>query len=124
MVAAARLDTWLAQYKDAWEQKDARLAASLFSDAATYHETPFDAPLAGPGAIHDYWKRVTEDQRDIRFSARPLAVEGDSAVAEWSATFRSAASGTTIDLEGVFVLDFDGAGLCSRLREWWHVRQR
>jgi hypothetical protein len=124
MVADARLDGWLAQYKDAWEQRDARLAASLFSAGATYHETPFDAPLAGPDAIHDYWQRVTEDQRDIRFSARPLAMAGETAVAEWSATFRSASSGASIDLEGVFVLDFDAAGLCSRLREWWHVRQR
>lgn len=124
MIDAVRLEAWLAHYKTAWEQRDAKLAASLFSATATYQETPFDAPLAGPAGIHDYWARVTADQRDIHFSARPLAVAGDSAVAEWSATFRSAASGARIDLEGVFVLEFDAGGLCSRLREWWHVRQR
>jgi hypothetical protein len=124
MTSVAQLEAWLARYGAAWEQRDAKLAASLFSASATYRETPFDAPLVGADGIHDYWARVTADQRDVKFSARPVAVAGDTAVAEWSATFRSAASGATIDLDGVFVLDFGADGLCTRLREWWHVRQR
>lgn len=124
MTSATDLDAWLARYKSAWEGRDAAHAASLFSAGATYHEMPFDAPIVGQDAIRDYWARVTADQRDIDFRARPIATSGHTGIAEWSATFRSEGSGATIELNGVFVLDFDAAGLCTRLREWWHVRQR
>lgn len=120
----AGLEGWLGRYEVAWESRDAGLAASLFTADATYHEMPFDAPLAGRDAIRDYWLRVTADQRDIDFRARPIAVSGNTGIAEWTATFRLASSGATIDLNGVFVLAFDAAGLCTALREWWHVRQR
>jgi hypothetical protein len=28
------------------------------------------------------------------------------------------------ELNSVFVLQFDDAGRCTSLREWWHVRQK
>jgi nuclear transport factor 2 (NTF2) superfamily protein len=115
---------WLARYEKAWESRDPDLAASLFTADATYHEMPFDAPLAGREAIRQYWARVTADQRDVDFRAKPIVESGSGGVAEWTATFRSESSGATIELSGVFVLEFDRAGLCTSLREWWHVRQR
>lgn len=124
MTNHSSLEAWLARYEKAWESRDAVLASSLFSAAATYHETPFDAPIVGPEGIREYWSRVTADQRDIDFHSRPIAVIGDTGIAEWSARFRLETSGATIELNGVFVLDFDAAGLCTRLREWWHVRQQ
>jgi hypothetical protein len=120
----AGLEAWLERYGSAWETRDAALAASLFTADATYQETPFDAAMAGREAISDYWSKVTADQRDIEFGARPIALSGDTGIAEWTATFRSAASGATIELSGAFVLRFDDAGLCASLREWWHLRQR
>lgn len=122
--AAAGLEAWLGRYGSAWEARDPALAASLFAPDATYHEMPFDAPMVGRDSISAYWARVTADQRDVAFRARLIAVTGDTGIAEWAATFRSASSGATIELSGVFVLAFDGSGLCTALREWWHVRQR
>jgi ketosteroid isomerase-like protein len=118
------LEAWLERYKAAWQSRDAELASSLFSVDATYHEMPFDPPIIGRDSIRDYWTRVTADQRDINFRAQPIAVNGNTGVAEWTATFRSQSSGVTIELNGVFVLEFDSAGLCTHLREWWHLRQR
>ena len=120
----AALEDWLARYEVAWETRDADKAAALFTPEATYHEVPFDAPIEGAGKIREYWSRVTADQRDVDFSARPIIVDEDTGVAEWSATFRTASTGATIELNGVFVLKFDAAGRCTSLREWWHVRQK
>lgn len=122
--STAGLEAWLARYGAAWEARDAEAAAALFTAKATYHEMPFDAPMVGLDGIRDYWRRVTADQRDIHFRARPIVVSGNTAVAEWGATFRVESSGATIDLDGVFILEFDSAGRCTSLREWWHVRQR
>jgi ketosteroid isomerase-like protein len=118
----AALATWLAGYEQAWEQRDANRAAALFTENALYHEMPFDAPKKGRGGIRDYWTAVTADQRNIDFKSEIVAVNGRTGVARWSATFNSAASGARIELDGVFVLAFDANGLCSELREWWHVR--
>ena len=117
------LSIWLARYGTAWKTRDAELAASLFTEDATYHENPFEAAMKGRAALRDYWTRVTADQRDIEFRSAPIVESGSTAVAEWSARFRVESSGATIELEGVFVLEFDDAGLCRSLREWWHVRQ-
>lgn len=123
-LTTAALVDWLARYEAAWETRDAEKAASLFTPDATYHEMPFDAPIEGAAKIREYWARVTADQRDVDFSSKPVMVDDDTGVAEWSATFRTASTGATIELNGVFVLQFDDAGRCTSLREWWHVRQK
>lgn len=116
------LAAWLESYEQAWEQRDAERAAGLFTEDARYHETPFDTPKPGRSGIRDYWTTVTADQRDIDFSFEVVAAVANTGVARWSARFRSAASGARITLDGVFVLAFEASGLCSELREWWHVR--
>jgi hypothetical protein len=116
------LESWLARYKQAWEQRDPEQAAALFTENAPYRETPFDAPKAGRAGIRDYWATVTADQRNVDFKSAVVAVNGQTGVARWSASLTSAASGARVELDGVFVLTFDGNGLCSELREWWHVR--
>jgi hypothetical protein len=121
-LTSTAVDAWLAQYKGAWEQRDPARAAALFTQSAPYHEMPFDAPKAGRAGIEDYWATVTADQRDVEFESKVVAVNGSTAVARWSASLTSAASGARIELDGVFILEFDASGLCSELREWWHVR--
>jgi ketosteroid isomerase-like protein len=121
-LTVAAVETWLAHYKEAWERRDPAKAASLFTENAPYHEMPFDAPKSGRNGIRDYWATVTADQRDIEFGSQVIAVTGQTAVARWSARLRSAASGVQVELDGVFILTFDDSGLCSELREWWHVK--
>jgi ketosteroid isomerase-like protein len=118
----AAVTDWLARYKEAWERRDPELAAALFTENAPYHELPFAPPKPGRAGIRAYWASVTEDQRDVAFEARVVAVEAATAVARWSASLRSASSGARVELDGVFILAFDRDGLCSELREWWHVR--
>jgi len=83
---------------------------------------PFEAPKAGRRGIREYWATVTADQRDVDFTSSVVAVNGHTGVARWSAKLKSASSGVNVELDGVFVLTFDDSGLCSELREWWHVR--
>ena len=119
----AKLEAWLASYGAAWEMRDADAAARIFTADATYREMPFEAPKAGRAGIREYWAGVTADQRDVQFDSNVIAVNGNTGVAHWSAKFKLASSGATVELDGVFVLEFDASGLCSGLREWWHVRE-
>ena len=116
------LEAWLQKYGAAWEARDAAAAGPLFTADATYHEMPFDPVKQGRAAIQDYWKTVTADQRDIHFESQVIAVNGNTGVAHWKATFKVQSTGAIISLDGVFVLEFDDKGQCQSLREWWHVK--
>lgn len=115
-------ETWLAAYGRAWEDRDADAAAALFGADARYYETPYSEPFSGPDGVRDYWARVTADQRDVSFESAPIAVQGSVGIASWRATFSVHSTGARVELNGVFVLEFDGDGRCALLREWWHVR--
>lgn len=120
-ISGATVAEWLAAYGEAWETRDADAAVALFTENATYQENPHEEPFNGRTEIHNYWSRVTADQRDVSFTSNVITTFGRSAVAHWSARFASESSGATINLDGVFVLEFDESGLCNTLREWWIV---
>ena len=122
-VTNAKVDAWLGGYREAWEKRDAERAAQLFTEGATYREMPFDAPKNGRAGVREYWSQVTADQREVEFRSQTIAVNGNTGVAHWSAKFKLASTGATVELDGVFVLELDPkSGLCTALREWWHVR--
>ena len=121
-LTSAALESWLQRYGAAWEARDAARAGPLFTVDATYHEMPFDPPKQGRAAIEEYWRTVTADQRDVKFEAQVISINGNTGVAHWHAKFRVAATGATLELDGVFVLEFDESGHCKSLREWWHLK--
>ena len=114
------LQKWLERYRQAWETRDASAAAALFTDDATYYETPFGRPARGKEGVHAYWSAVTANHRDVKFSYEILSVSGDTCIALWQAEFRRTPSGLKTLLDGIFLLEFDAKGSCRKLREWWH----
>jgi len=121
-ISAASVEAWLADYGAAWEERDAGSAAALFAEEGRYYETPYSEPFTGKAGIADYWAGVTADQRDVNFESTVLAVDGNTGIARWSATFSLASNGAAVELNGVFVLEFGPGGRCTELREWWHAR--
>lgn len=121
-LSAADLDAWLGAYGQAWERKDADAAANLFAEDARYLETPYAEAFEGQAGVRDYWARVTADQQDIDFQYSSIAVDGNTGIASWSATFATISGGVKVELNGVFVLEFDETKRCVLLREWWHAR--
>lgn len=116
------LESWLQKYGAAWEARDAAAAGKLFTPDATYHEMPFDAPKQGRAGIEEYWRTVTAEHRDVKFESKVISVSGNTGVAHWHTRLKIASTGATLELDGVFVLEFDEKGVCKSLREWWHVK--
>jgi len=119
---APALEAWLQKYGAAWEARDATAAGKLFTPDATYHEMPFDAPKQGRAGIEEYWRTVTAEHRDVKFESKVISVSGNTGVAHWHAKLKVASTGETLELDGVFVLEFDEKGDCKSLREWWHLK--
>ena len=112
---------FLEKYKQAWETRDADLAASLFTRDARYKENPFGQPIIGREAIHDYWAAATTSQEEIRFAVTNSLHAGYVLIAEWTCTYRDRASGQPRQLAGMFFADFYGTQVRA-FREYWQSR--
>ena len=117
-------ENWLDAYGAAWRAGDAHAAIELFSSDVEYYETPFDDPMVGLDAIHQYWSEgAGESQKDVSFSYQALAIVENAGLARWQATFVRIPSGNYVELDGFLMAEFDGAGKCSVFREWWHRQE-
>jgi hypothetical protein len=117
-------DSWLEAYGRAWMGRNPQAAADLFTEEGAYQVTPFVEPMRGRSAIFDYWAHVTETERNIQFGHEILAVTEESGIARWWATFLIVPQGLQTKLDGIFVINLDGDGRCTALREWWHKEQK
>jgi hypothetical protein len=48
------LKSWLDSYGRAWETKNPEAAGVLFTEDASYQESPYDEPMGGRSAIVEY----------------------------------------------------------------------
>ncbi len=116
-----RFTLWLDRYAAAWTLGDADAVAELFAPAARYQDSPFNEPLEGREAIHDYWARaVRHSKRDVAYEAQVLAVGEDVGLAHWRGEFTSEPLEHRVQLDGILAATLDDDGLCTDFREWWH----
>ena len=117
------LKIWLDAYGRAWETRDPEAAADLFTEDASYQETPFTEPERGRRAIREYWLNATQDQDDIQFGYEILSVTDDRGIARWWVSFTVAAQ-TQIQLDGIFLVVMAEDNRCKEFREWWHQQAK
>jgi ketosteroid isomerase-like protein len=120
-LSASDAKKFLEKYKQAWQARDADLAANLFTRDARYQETPFAEPIVGREAIHDYWAEATATQEDIRFTVKTFIRSGYVLIAEWTCRYRDRSSGKRKELAGMFFADFYGNQVRA-FREYWLSR--
>jgi hypothetical protein len=114
-----RVDEWAERYARAWEEADDEAACALFTENATYRSAPFQQPHRGRDAIRAYWREVTSSQSNVSVAVGRPVIAGRRAVVEWWTQMES--DGTPVTLPGALILDFDEAGLCEALREYWNL---
>jgi len=68
------LKSWLDSYGRAWETKNPEAAGVLFTEDASYQESPYDEPMRGRSAIVEYWSHVSHTQEDIHFNHEIIAL--------------------------------------------------
>jgi hypothetical protein len=120
---ARTFEEWLEALRRAWEGRDPEAAAHLFTEDATYQETPLDEPMTGRAAIRAYWEAVPTSQRQIKFDSDVLAFTGPGeGLARWRASFVRVSSRVLVELDGNLLVRLVG-GQCADFREWWHRRE-
>ena len=104
----AHAKRFLAAYKQAWEKRDAELAAHLFTRDVHYWEEPFARPIVGREDVYTHWKKFTHHQDHIHFYVQHFYRDAHMLVAEWTCTFALRPGGERRKLAGVFLADFYG----------------
>lgn len=119
---AAALDIWLENYRHCYENGDADLLVSLFTEDATYQEHPFMELVHGRD-FHRFWSDVVNGALERHIHFRVFCVNEGEAVVNWLADAVQVKTGKHREGDGVFHLTFAENGRCSRLREWqtWHI---
>lgn len=112
--------SWLEDYGRAWQQRDPRAAVELFTEDATYQETPFVEAIRGRQALHAYWANVCRTQEDVRFGFEVLAAGEAGGLAHWWASFVRLPRRNRIALDGIFLIQLNTENRCTALGEWWH----
>jgi ketosteroid isomerase-like protein len=122
--ARDRLSLWFDRFGRAWETRDAEQAAALFSEDASYRESPFDAPLSGRAALRAYWSELPTARPGITFAYELLAATHDGGIAHWRGSYTRATDGVLVELDGILLVTLDEEVGCRAFREWSLRRER
>ncbi|MBA2381500.1 MAG: nuclear transport factor 2 family protein [Chloroflexi bacterium] len=110
----AAFQDWLDRYVAAWRSGDPDDIAALFSPDASYFYGPYRDAVTGRDAIVADWTREPDAPGSWESEYRPLAIEGEVAVATGESRYTD---GRTYS--NIFVCRFDGESRCTEFREWY-----
>jgi ketosteroid isomerase-like protein len=120
MINQGLLAKWLQDYVSAWKSYDAEAIGALFSEDATYRYNPFDEPVRGRAAIVANWLEYRDEPNTYQAEYKPLAVDGDVAIAQGRTHYFEADGKTpTRQFDNIFVMRFDEDGRCVEFCEWY-----
>jgi uncharacterized protein (TIGR02246 family) len=110
------VEDWIAAYERAWRTRGTELLAGLFTDDATYSQSPFDPPVAGLPAIAEMWQatRASADE-PFTMTSEVVAVDGDVGVARIEVHYDEPRPHEYRDL---WIMRFAPDGRCAAFEEW------
>ncbi len=111
------IQEWIDTYERAWRDKDAELAASLFTPNGVYCSHLLQEPAIGPTGVANYWRNVTSTQSDIDARMGTPFIAGSRVAVEFWTRMKS--SGNAATVAGCMLLRFADDGRCEELREYW-----
>nr|MBO2500700.1 nuclear transport factor 2 family protein [Acidimicrobiia bacterium] len=110
---------WLDRYFEAWRTNDPGLVAALFAEDALYAVDPFAPPWKGRREIVERWTAGAGQLVGHRFQI--LSMDFPT-VAHWWVEVGEV-DGTTIEMDGILVLEFNDSGECTSHREWYSIHR-
>jgi catechol 2,3-dioxygenase-like lactoylglutathione lyase family enzyme len=112
----AGVPEWLAAYERAWRTAGSGTLRELFTDDATYRQSPYEKPLAGLEAIAEMWEAEREGPDEaFTMKSAVVAVEDDIAVVRVEVEYRHSSPSEYRDL---WVIRFAEDGRCTSFEEW------
>jgi ketosteroid isomerase-like protein len=116
MTDRATVRRWLAAYEAAWRTPGTRGLTEIFTDDASYRQSPYQEPVAGLDAISRMWddERVGPDEV-FTIATDILAVDGPTAVVRVGVRYGGPPRQEYRDL---WIMQLGDDGRCNRFEEW------
>ena len=114
-------DRWAATWTAAWKAHDVDAIVALYAEDCVHRSAPFRPPHRGRHGVREYVAGAFAEEQaveEVRFGT-PV-VQGDLACVEYWARFRDQ-HGAPATLAGCGFARFDGDGLVTEVRDYWHV---
>jgi len=107
---------WLAAYEAAWRTAETGSLAGIFTDDASYLQSPYQEPVAGLDAIRRMWDEEREGPDEIfTLATEIVAVDGSTAVVRAEVRYGDPVHQEYRDL---WIIRLGDDGRCSRFEEW------
>ena len=124
-------DRWLDAYVEAWKTYDRGQIEALFAEEIAYRYHPGDQPIEGRDSVVESWlgegdhpdASTPDEPGTYEASYTVFAIEGDSAVATGTSTYRDRPGGPVARVyDNCFVMRFDSEGRCREFTEFFRQR--
>jgi ketosteroid isomerase-like protein len=116
MTDRAMVRRWLAAYEAAWRAPGTAGLAEIFTDDASYRQSPYQEPVAGLDAIRRMWDDEREGPDEVFTIATDiLAVDGPTAVVRAEVRYGDPLRHEYRDL---WIMQLGDDGRCNRFEEW------
>jgi ketosteroid isomerase-like protein len=107
---------WLASYEAAWRAPDTQGLAEIFTDDASYRQSPYQEPVAGLDAIMRMWDEERDGPDEVFTLATDiLAVDGPTAVVRAEVRYGDPLRQEYRDL---WIMQLGDDGRCTWFEEW------
>jgi ketosteroid isomerase-like protein len=112
----ATVSRWLAAYEAAWRAPGTEGIARLFTEDATYLQSPYEQPITGLAAIEAMWEQERDGPEEIfTLATDVLAVDGPTAVVRAEVRYGQPLRQEYRDL---WVIRMAADGRCRWFEEW------
>jgi ketosteroid isomerase-like protein len=116
MTDRAAVSRWLAAYEAAWRTPGTAPLARIFTDEASYRQSPYEQPVTGLDAIRRMWKEERDGPEEVfTLATEIVAVDGPVAVVRAEVRYGDPVSQEYRDL---WVMRLGDDGRCSWFEEW------
>jgi len=116
MTDRTTVSRWLAAYEAAWRAPGTDQLADMFTEDASYRQSPYTEPVVGLAAIRQMWDAEREGPDEAFIMATEIvAVDGSTAVVRVEVRYGHPVRQEYRDL---WVLRLGDDGRCSWFEEW------
>jgi ketosteroid isomerase-like protein len=114
-VTGDEVEDWIRRYERAWRSPGTDALRELFTEDATYLQSPYEDPVIGLEEIGAMWEREREGPDEVfEMSSEVFAVDSDRAVATVEVHYGNA---VRPDFRDVWLMRFE-QGRCAHFEEW------
>jgi hypothetical protein len=112
----AAVERWVAGYERLWRTAGTGELATLFTEDASYLQSPWATPKVGLEAVAKMWDHERDGPDEVfTMASEVLAVEGDTGVVRLEVAYGDPVTQRWRDL---WVLRFADDGRCAAFEEW------